>query len=604
MKALRLLCLALVGLALLAPGVVRGQAAEPQPMQSAIAVIQDAEAAGQISASQALLYKMYALFRPEKLPLEFRVANAQPFRCGTPTVMEILPQLGTMPEGQRREAQEFFTRPSLNAYIDTDHFRIHYSTSGGNMLYGWPNTTFRDSIASSAEYSYRYFQNHGWVMPPSDGGMGGNDKYDIYCDNLGGSAMGVTYPENNIGTPYPNTWSSYVIIERNMGQFGDAYMNMKVTVAHEFHHAIQMGLNGSGGASWFMENTATSLEDQVYDELNQYIGYLRAYFGLPYKSQRYMNGQFEYACSIWATYLGERFSYPVVKNIWVNYAVNNNLTSAFDTEIGNMDPNFNWDLATNQWARWNVFTCDRADANHYSEGGLWRDPSCIVLVFDKDINTYPQTDVHPSANKLPEGLGTSFTRFRKETGSTDNMITISVTALNACDYNHKVFFVRKASDQTLAEEYVVPIDASGNATFELTRWDLTEWMLMGVEMKRACGSSGKDYKFSAETSFTMDVAQGMQPTRLIRLDQNTPNPFNPLTTIKFATYASAPVRVDVFDAGGRHVRTLLNSTQSAGEHQLKWFGDDDAGRQVATGLYLYSVQVGKEKATRKMLMIE
>lgn len=127
---------------------------------------------------------------------------------------------------------------------------------------------------------------------------------------------------------------------------------------------------------------------------------------------------------------------------------------------------------------------------------------------------------------------------------------------------------------------------------------------MVAPMKRACGTTGKDFKFSVRTEQAADAQELVLPTRVVRLDQNSPNPFNPVTSIRYALEASLPVRIGIHDASGRHIRTLVEGVQSAGEHQVRWFGNDDQGRVVPAGLYFYTVQAGGESLTRKMILLE
>jgi len=72
---------------------------------------------------------------------------------------------------------------------------------------------------------------------------------------------------------------------------------------------------------------------------------------------------------------------------------------------------------------------------------------------------------------------------------------------------------------------------------------------------------------------------------------NHPNPFKPKTTIAFQLKSSGFVDLSIYDAAGRHVRTLLREDTVAGEHQLDWDGKDDAGREIASGSYFYELSL-------------
>jgi hypothetical protein len=94
------------------------------------------------------------------------------------------------------------------------------------------------------------------------------------------------------------------------------------------------------------------------------------------------------------------------------------------------------------------------------------------------------------------------------------------------------------------------------------------------------------------------------PERRAALDQNRPNPFNPETTIDFRVREEGHVGLAVFDAEGRRVRTLVDETRSAGEHQARWDGRADDGREVASGTYFYRLTVEGDAEVRKMVVLQ
>ncbi len=90
---------------------------------------------------------------------------------------------------------------------------------------------------------------------------------------------------------------------------------------------------------------------------------------------------------------------------------------------------------------------------------------------------------------------------------------------------------------------------------------------------------------------------GMQPLTFA-LEQNYPNPFNPVTFIRYAIPHAAHVELILFDVTGKKIRTLIDSYQSAGEHQLRVDGSN-----LASGLYFYRIKAGKFQATKKMILL-
>ncbi len=85
--------------------------------------------------------------------------------------------------------------------------------------------------------------------------------------------------------------------------------------------------------------------------------------------------------------------------------------------------------------------------------------------------------------------------------------------------------------------------------------------------------------------------------------QNYPNPFNPSTTIRFVLPKQENVSLHIIDLLGRRVRTLVENRMDAGEHSILWDGRDDAGADVAAGVYFALLRVGDEMMTIKLLLV-
>lgn len=88
------------------------------------------------------------------------------------------------------------------------------------------------------------------------------------------------------------------------------------------------------------------------------------------------------------------------------------------------------------------------------------------------------------------------------------------------------------------------------------------------------------------------------------LSQNSPNPFNPRTTIRFDLASPAPVRLEVYSAAGRLVRELVDASLPAGRHSVIWDGKDDAGRNVGSGIYFYRLRAGSFSESRRMTILK
>lgn len=89
-----------------------------------------------------------------------------------------------------------------------------------------------------------------------------------------------------------------------------------------------------------------------------------------------------------------------------------------------------------------------------------------------------------------------------------------------------------------------------------------------------------------------------------RLEQNQPNPFNPVTTLAFELPAAGTVELSVYNASGRRVATLLDGHAGAGKQNVAWRGVDDGGRPVASGVYFFQLTHDGETVSRKGVLLK
>ena len=87
------------------------------------------------------------------------------------------------------------------------------------------------------------------------------------------------------------------------------------------------------------------------------------------------------------------------------------------------------------------------------------------------------------------------------------------------------------------------------------------------------------------------------------LYQNFPNPFNPTTEIRYALAELSDVVVSVYDLKGRLMKTLISQKQPAGLNKILWDGTDNVGKKVSAGMYLYTIEAGTFRKTKKMIML-
>jgi subtilisin family serine protease/uncharacterized protein YdeI (BOF family) len=118
----------------------------------------------------------------------------------------------------------------------------------------------------------------------------------------------------------------------------------------------------------------------------------------------------------------------------------------------------------------------------------------------------------------------------------------------------------------------------------------------------------------ATSSYTLTVDGGLAllneaPEKqdmpaMFALQQNSPNPFNPMTKIAFDLPKSSQVRLRIFDSRGHVVRTLVNESMGAGSQSVIWNGLDDTGGRAHSGVYYYMIEAEDFQATRKMTLLK
>jgi len=109
-------------------------------------------------------------------------------------------------------------------------------------------------------------------------------------------------------------------------------------------------------------------------------------------------------------------------------------------------------------------------------------------------------------------------------------------------------------------------------------------------------------------SLTIDAtSMAIEPElipEVFALHQNYPNPFNPVTTLRYDLPEDALVNITIYDMMGRVVKTMVNSQQNTGYKSVRWNSTNDKGSPVSAGLYLYTIQAGEFRQTKKMVLLK
>ncbi|TFH65256.1 MAG: T9SS type A sorting domain-containing protein [Candidatus Zixiibacteriota bacterium] len=134
-------------------------------------------------------------------------------------------------------------------------------------------------------------------------------------------------------------------------------------------------------------------------------------------------------------------------------------------------------------------------------------------------------------------------------------------------------------------------DANGNGILDLHQMFSGTWLNTSKEV----------YVFQA--ALAVEVDNGRVPS-VFKLSQNYPNPFNPITAIRYSLHRPSQVSITVFNVLGQEVKTLESGMQSAGTYETTWDGTNQAGQEVASGIYFYRIKAGENIETRKMVLLK
>ncbi len=119
--------------------------------------------------------------------------------------------------------------------------------------------------------------------------------------------------------------------------------------------------------------------------------------------------------------------------------------------------------------------------------------------------------------------------------------------------------------------------------------------------------NGVRHVYGPVTAVAGLAAQGKAP-RSYFLAQNFPNPFNPITIIRFGLPEGGgtthTVRLEIYSARGEKIRTLVNGRLAAGTFEFTWDGRDEQGRVLPSGVYFYWLCTSRYTAVRKMLLVK
>jgi hypothetical protein len=303
-------------------------------------------ASGRISPAKEALLRAQALFHPARVAAVYGPI-AHTGGEATMILRDLAVRLDSLTPSDRRAAHAILARPSDADDPQNDAWTvpeaalspecgpdicIHWVDSSGdapaltdtNPANGIPD--YVDQALAIAEHVWSTEVGAmGYRAPLSDATStdhGPDARLDIYLNNLGPQFLYGYCTSDDPGLDTGAlTASAYCVVDNNYTErifrTHTPIQNLKVTLAHEFFHAVQFSYNIYADR-WLMEGTATWMEDQVYDGINDNRQYLQnSQLKYPWVPLDHSNGCcFQYGSWIWFRFLSETMNPGVIREIW------------------------------------------------------------------------------------------------------------------------------------------------------------------------------------------------------------------------------------------------------------------------------------------------
>ncbi len=304
---------------------------------------------GRITEAQYALERVRAIAEPIRARLVFGEVETPERLEATMILRDLVARLDQLSPADRAVARRLLARPtsardSIRRYRTKSRHRC-----GPRICVFWVDKTgdapsaadknhngvpdWIDLTRKVTAYSWNTEVGMGYRPPKSDrrsANHGPNGKLDVYVADVGAIGLyGYCTTDDPTRGPRGDI-SAYCVVDDDFArrQFnGAAYgaKALRVTVAHEFFHAIQYGYDYLEDL-WLMEGTAVWMEDEVYDTVNDNRQYLKvgplatqfAWLPLDHENPDYSETDSSYHYGVWIfwRYLSEKYSKAVIRRTW------------------------------------------------------------------------------------------------------------------------------------------------------------------------------------------------------------------------------------------------------------------------------------------------
>ena len=453
-----------------------------------------------------------------------------------------------------------------------------------DMIHGWPDPAFRNSLAAALEDAYAFFVDELAMQPPlSDGSVGGGlGLVDCYIYSTGG-------PTGHGGGGPPAEFDCLVGLAGYCGMDNLGVITVstaRAVLAHEVFHVFQYryGLQDN----WFEESTAAWAE-RFFVESNAVDPDVRCFLDepqVPLWSLR-VNRCFQYGASLFWHFSSERI-HPRFPLLAIERTCRLNGRQATREEM--IAQGFDMNDALVEFATWNNATGEHQDERHYDRRVPWK------VNLQAEHAAYPVTDAAISPALLAQPAAANYIRFYGP-GRRDTLrVAFDGDGLLA-DWRRVVFVATR--NKNMHEEHVLAANSDGNCTFTLPDWPAYEFLTMIVVNYDTTGA----HLGEVDLRFTYSALEDGAPA-IASVSVPAPNPFESRAAIQVRITEDAKrLRLDIYDVRGRHVRRVADERLARGDHSLVWDGTGDSGSPLPQGVYFYRLMLDDEEHNGRFVIL-
>lgn len=501
------------------------------------------------------LYNMYTELKSHDITLRPSRLDTSSVKCGFGLVNSIRMNFDLFTPGQKSVLQKIFAPPvtQKNVATPSGFFRVHYDTSGINAI-KYDLKLLLEAIDSSYNYEVKYL---GYPPPPRKSG-----EYNIYIQNIG----------NMYGYTETDGVTSFIVLDNDFSSTATRGINgARVTIAHELHHAIQLGnYTFAEKDIFFHELTSTAMEEFVFDSINDYYYYMDSYFNDTDLSFPSHNG---YDLAIWNIFLEQEFDHDLLIRQW-EYLVDYRAMDAIALSINERGSNFQ--DVFNRFGIWTFHTGYRKiPGKYFEEGGFY------PVAKDMMRKAYfpPSDSLTLNAQPVSHNYITFFTANSDTltiiiSNSDFKNAIINPSGLHSAFY--ELFSDSLSGGERLTDDYYYRFTPGANPAVWATSEFLNNQLIKGGLVK-----------FDIEKPFPSPFRYSEHNSIYIPVKINNEG------RVDFSIFSSS---MNLVYDGSKEIFYMF------GKNIVMWDGRTTEHQKLGTGVYIYVIKSGEELSTGKIVL--